>query len=87
MHSLHPASTQSAIPGLTLPCLRCGDPAAAINLELASASRFWCAECQSAFSVADVREVIEKWTAVLAWLARMPVEAAGQARKDGGLCL
>jgi transposase-like protein len=58
--------------GLTLPCPRCGDPAAAIGLLLAAGDRWYCSECEREFSTRDVKEFLSKWTAVIAWADGLP---------------
>src|SRR5260370_37944429 len=66
---------QPHVRGLMLPCPHSCHAAARISLVLATGNRFYCAAHAGDFSALDVREFIEKWTPVLAWIDRMPVEA------------
>jgi hypothetical protein len=57
-----------------LPCPKCGqDAAVAVHLDdLGADDCCRCAGCEEAFSLADVRAVVERWAPVLRWLATCP---------------
>lgn len=56
--------------GFAVACIRCGQQAMKVKLDDTSA--FECAECGEEFTTADVRDVLERWAAVLAWVESAP---------------
>ncbi len=61
--------------GVQLPCPCCGETMANISLHLASigeGEEFTCGECDTNFSIADIKEFFVKWTPVLAWIGQIP---------------
>jgi hypothetical protein len=61
--------------GICLPCPCCGEPDAIITVNLADVSEFGCKECGGEFTADHVRDLIARWTPVLAWLATVPDSA------------
>lgn len=62
---------------LLLPCPRCGDGEANVaialgSLEEADENLFRCMSCEEDFGVSEIRTLIRKWSAVLAWLDAVP---------------
>jgi hypothetical protein len=68
------ATEATTTKGLTLPCPRCGEPSAIIDVRLADVSVCTCQECSEEFGTGEVRTLIEKWGRVLAWLDAVPAE-------------
>ena len=65
-------ASETATPqGLTLPCPFCGEAEASIALQLSDLS-YTCGECSTDFTADDVRNLIHKWQAVLAWAETLP---------------
>lgn len=60
---------------LTLPCPCCGENQAGILFHLHHGDTFTCTECDGEFSSADVRELVNRWLPVLAWVESMPTVA------------
>ena len=63
--------------GFLLPCPKCGEAGATIDLTLSDLETFHCQDCDTAFEAADVRAFIARWSAVLAWVdaaPRLPTE-------------
>ena len=72
-----PAIAPETIPatrGVALPCPKCGEESATIDLNLADADTLHCQECDTTFSVMDVKSLIARWTPILAWIDAMPSE-------------
>jgi hypothetical protein len=71
---------------LKMPCPRCGEPEARIEVNLwaldgnAEDECFRCVECEEFFNVSWLADIINRWPAVLAWLEKMPSQPAD----DGG---
>jgi hypothetical protein len=61
--------------GQTLPCPKCGEESATIDLNLSDCDTLHCQECDATFTVADVRNVIARWQPILAWMEAMPTAA------------
>lgn len=62
---------------LCLPCLRCGADDGVLHLDLNGlddygADIFRCAECNGEWSLADARQTVKRWRAVLAWVDSLP---------------
>lgn len=60
---------------IQLPCPCCGEPYANLSLNLGALDgdgAVTCQECQSEFSLAHVRDLIGRWTAVLRWVDAAP---------------
>jgi hypothetical protein len=55
-----------------LPCIRCGQDAS-ISIDLDDCATFRCGECEESFDACDLREHLEKWQRVLAWVEQAPV--------------
>jgi len=76
-------ATQSATPapaptpkGCTLPCPRCGEAGASITLDLDNlhgVEALSCRECDASFGVDEIRDIIARWTPILAWMDSFPV--------------
>lgn len=69
------SSTQTKPAAIQLPCLCCGEPMAnvSVNLwQLDGDEAITCQECNGEFSLAHVRDVLGKWSKVLAWLEAAP---------------
>jgi transcription elongation factor Elf1 len=58
--------------GMTLPCPHCGEEQAVISLNLADMDSFTCQECNAEFDTDSVRNLIAKWTRILAWIGTAP---------------
>jgi len=58
--------------GTALPCPRCGEPSAIIDVRLADLSVLTCQECGEEFGTEEVRQLIDRWSRVLAWLDTFP---------------
>ena len=63
-----PATTR----GLLLPCPRCGEQDAEIDLRLSDLDTCRCAACEEEFQLGDVRDFIAKWSRVLTWVEAFP---------------
>lgn len=62
---------------IQLPCPKCGEPDANVNLYLHESGLFYCCECEDEFGVEDVHEMLAKfqrWENVFSWLQAMPGE-------------
>lgn len=58
-----------------LPCPCCGEASAALTVNLGhldDAECFQCLECSAEFGLADVEDLIAKWTKILAWVKAVP---------------
>jgi transcription elongation factor Elf1 len=65
-----------------LPCPMCGEAEVSIALDLDDMGRdeaCRCAECESAFGLDHVRDLMAKWQAVLLWLDSAPMLPAEQS--------
>jgi hypothetical protein len=58
-------------PGLRCPF--CGAEDATIRVDLADTAQFVCSDNECEFTADDVREVMDRWAAVLAWVEAAPV--------------
>lgn len=61
--------------GFTMPCIRCGDMTAGVALNLAALDgedAVRCHECDGEFSLAEVRDVIGRWSKLLVWIDSVP---------------
>lgn len=58
--------------GLLLPCPMCGETGASVSLQLSDMDTLHCGDCDTDFTVADVRYLIDQWTPVLAWVELAP---------------
>lgn len=65
--------TTAKIRGVQLPCPCCGEEQAAIMLSLADMESCRCEECSTDFTLTDVKDLIAKWTKVIAWVESAPV--------------
>jgi hypothetical protein len=54
-----------------LPCPRCGEEAS-IRIDLDDLDTFTCQECDNDFTLDTVRNLIDRWQRVLAWIDRAP---------------
>jgi hypothetical protein len=54
-----------------LPCPCCGEDAT-IRLDLDDLTNFSCTACENEFTLDTVRDVIDRWQRVLAWIDRAP---------------
>jgi hypothetical protein len=54
-----------------LPCILCGQETT-ISLDLDEVDNFHCSECDGVFSVSDLRDHMERWQKVLAWIHLAP---------------
>ncbi len=59
--------------GILLPCPLCGEKDATLHLSLGDGDTVKCGECDNEFSLDVVREIIQRWPAVLKWIDAMPV--------------
>lgn len=68
------ATTTKTVTGFTLPCPCCGADEVGIAIRLADleGEAFRCDECETDFSAEFVRNLIGRWTKVLAWLDNVP---------------
>lgn len=57
---------------MKLPCPFCGEADATITLNLCDGDTLHCGECDSEFTPADVKRIIDDWGKALAWIATMP---------------
>lgn len=60
-----------------MPCPKCGE-SATINIDLDDLhgdEALQCRECENTFGLADVRDFIETWNRVLAWIDQAPAIA------------
>lgn len=58
-----------------LPCPRCMNVGSTVSIDLTDFSHneaISCAECDEAFGINDIRELVEAWQPVLAWLQTAP---------------
>lgn len=60
--------------GMKLPCPKCGEQEAMIQLDLDDGQTCSCRECDDEFSLDDVREFIGRWAKMIAWIETMPAE-------------
>ncbi len=70
-----PTCTRPALKPMTLPCPRCGEASASISLELfrlGEGEELHCHDCDADFSLDEVRELIARWTRVVAWIDTVP---------------
>ena len=70
-----PASTTPARGFGNLPCPKCGEEAC-VTLRLDSFEEddaCKCMSCEAEFSLADVRDLISRWSRVLTWLETAPL--------------
>jgi uncharacterized protein (DUF983 family) len=68
-------TTTATTPGILLPCPKCGEPEAAVNLYLGEGNLFFCQSCEQEFSTDDLHDIVRKWTKVLRWVDAMPRQA------------
>jgi hypothetical protein len=63
-----------------LPCPCCGVQEASIEVKLydLDGDAFRCCECSAEFSVACVRDLIRRWTKLLAWVETAPAFGEGE---------
>ena len=66
-----------ALPCLQLPCPKCGEQQANISLNLWSlddqaAGNFTCHECDGEIALDEVRDLIARWSKVIAWIETIP---------------
>lgn len=54
-----------------LPCPRCGQDDS-VWLHLERVDEFECGQCDERFNETELRDIIERWTPVLAWLETAP---------------
>jgi hypothetical protein len=50
-------------------CILCGEYDG-VSLKLADGDSFTCSNCDNEFAVEDVREQVEAWSAMLAWVRK-----------------
>ncbi len=58
-----------------LPCPRCGESGSCIQIDLHNLTgdeAVHCCECNADFGLDDVRNLIERWSAVLRWVDAAP---------------
>lgn len=55
----------------TLPCILCGADCS-ISLDLDDCDTFRCGECEETFTASDVRNMLQMWGKVLAWVETAP---------------
>lgn len=65
---------------IVLPCPFCGEENASIQVRLwcldSDEEQFQCGDCDAEFGAKQIRDVIRKWSKVLAWIDQAPdVEA------------
>jgi transposase-like protein len=58
-------------------CLRCGNPDAAVSVDLHDVGSFRCSECQEEWTADDVRAQLRGWEAVLRWVESAPALGQG----------
>ncbi len=58
-----------------LPCIKCGEvDCLAIDLhDLTGDDAIRCCQCDTAYSLADVNDLVNRWDAVLQWVSNAPV--------------
>jgi hypothetical protein len=61
-----------AAKGLLLPCPLCGEQGASISLYLDDMDTCHCRDCDNEFSLDTVRDLLAKWSRVLAWADSAP---------------
>ena len=64
------------------PCIVCGNVDAVVTVTLDADHEFTCKDCDATFSVADVENVIEVWSAVLGWLKQSPFRCVKPANSE-----
>ena len=70
-----PTCVRPSPAGIVLPCPMCGDVKARIALRLArlgDGDEIRCEECDAEFGLAEIRDLIEKWSKVIAWVDAIP---------------
>jgi transposase-like protein len=58
-----------------MPCPRCGELAASIEIKLnclEDEDAFHCEDCDQSFGVELLRSIVHKWAPVLHWLGQIP---------------
>lgn len=55
-----------------LPCPKCGEEAI-VQIDLDDLNTCKCGECEEEFTTEDVRNLIAKWSSVLAWIDTAPI--------------
>lgn len=56
---------------MDLPCIKCG-VANNVTLNLTDGDTVYCSDCNTEYSVGDVREVIAAWGPILKWVESHP---------------
>lgn len=61
---------------ITMPCPKCGNEEAGIEVRLWCLDEgddvFRCTECEEEFGREAIRELVRKWTKLLAWIDQAP---------------
>lgn len=61
--------------GFALPCIKCGEVGASIQLslnEITADDAIHCNECDADYGLDDVREALAAWSPLLAWCDMAP---------------
>lgn len=59
--------------GITLPCPRCGESEAEIELRLWSKD-YHCTQCNADITHDEMRGMLAAWSKIIAWVDTMPCE-------------
>jgi uncharacterized protein (DUF983 family) len=65
------ATTTRVRRGFRVTCIRCGEEET-LYVELDNMTRINCNDCGKGFTTDDVRDLIARWGAALAWLESAP---------------
>lgn len=63
---------------MNLTCIKCGVEGL-IKLHLDDCQTFECGECDETFTCDEVRDVVNQWGRMLAWVEAAPVNAEAEA--------
>lgn len=76
MNATQTPTCEKARKAIYLPCPLCGEAEASINLYLHGLedpdAQFYCQACEGEFGENQIREIVRRWSKLLAWLDAAP---------------